>query len=92
MFLLFFPRCLLGRKASWPAGRYSTLAGFLEFGETLEECVGREVYEESGVRIDRDSMRFVGSAPWLFPHSMMVGFIVSAAETELRRRLTLRPH
>ena len=41
-------RCLLGRNARWPEGRYSTLAGFLEFGETLEECVVREVEEEAG--------------------------------------------
>lgn len=71
-------RCLLGRKAEWPAGRYSTLAGFLEFGETLDECVAREVQEESGVAVERSSIRYVASQPWLFPRSMMVGFVVRA--------------
>ena len=71
-------RCLLGRKAEWPAGRYSTLAGFVEFGESLEECLVREVYEEAGVRVKRDGLRFVASQPWLFPRSLMVGFIAQA--------------
>lgn len=65
---------LLGRKKSWPSGRYSTLAGFMEVGETLEECVVRETLEESGVVVDPDSVRFVASQPWPFPRSMMVGF------------------
>lgn len=78
-------RCLLGRQAAWPAGRYSTLAGFVEYGETLEECVVREVAEEAGVRVRRDSVRFVASQPWLFPRSLMVGFI---AEVSVRRGAT----
>jgi len=65
---------LLGRKKSWPAGRYSTLAGFAEVGETLEECVVRETLEESGVAVDSESIQFVASQPWPFPRSMMVGF------------------
>ena len=69
-------RCLLGRQARWPAGRYSTLAGFVEFGESLEECVVREVGEEAGVVCDRASLRFVASQPWSFPRSLMVGFTV----------------
>jgi NAD+ diphosphatase len=69
-------RCLLGRQARWPAGRYSTLAGFVEFGESLEECVVREVKEESGVLCDRASLQFVASQPWSFPRSLMVGFTV----------------
>ena len=64
--------CLLGRQASWPKGRYSTLAGFVEPGETLEQAVAREVAEESGVRIA--GCRYVGSQPWPFPASLMVGF------------------
>ena len=60
------------------AGRFSTLAGFVEFGETLEECVLREVREESGVAVRRDSVRFVASQPWLFPRSLMVGFLAEA--------------
>eukprot|EP00929_Paragymnodinium_shiwhaense_P080915 TRINITY_DN42245_c0_g1_i1.p1 TRINITY_DN42245_c0_g1~~TRINITY_DN42245_c0_g1_i1.p1 ORF type:complete len:403 (-),score=39.82 TRINITY_DN42245_c0_g1_i1:212-1420(-) len=71
-------RCLLGRQAAWPKGRYSTLAGFVEFGETFEESLVREVYEESGVKVLRDSIRFVASQPWLFPRSLMVGYIAEA--------------
>jgi len=65
---------LLGRKASWPAGRYSTLAGFQEVGETMEECCIRETLEESGVAVDPTSVQFVASQPWPFPQSLMVGF------------------
>jgi len=73
-------RCLLGRKASWPPGRFSALAGFVEFGETLEECVRREVREESGVVVDDHSIRFVASQPWLFPRSLLLGFTAEAAD------------
>ena len=65
---------LLGRKDFWPQGRYSTLAGFLEVGETIEECCMRETYEEAGVVVDPESVEFVQSAPWPFPRSLMVGF------------------
>jgi NADH pyrophosphatase NudC (nudix superfamily) len=58
---------LLGRKRAWPSGRYSTLAGFTEVGETLEHCVVREVREESGIRVDLNSVAFVASQPWPFP-------------------------
>ena len=75
--------CLLGRQASWPAGRYSTLAGFVELGETFEEAVVREVREEAGVTCDRSTLRFVASQPWLFPRSLMVGFVVETADTAL---------
>jgi NAD+ diphosphatase len=69
-------RCLLGRGAIWPAGRYSTLAGFVEPGESLESAVVREVYEEVGVVVD--DVRYVGSQPWPFPSSLMLGFIAHA--------------
>mmetsp|Transcript_1695 Transcript_1695/g.3659 ORF Transcript_1695/g.3659 Transcript_1695/m.3659 type:complete len:503 (+) Transcript_1695:247-1755(+) len=69
---------LLGRKSSWPPGRYSTLAGFCEVGETLEECCARETFEESGVIVDPNSLRFVASQPWPFPRSLMVGFRAKA--------------
>lgn len=72
---------LLGRKRSWPPGRYSTLAGFCEVGETLEECCQRETFEESGVVIDPGSVRFVASQPWPFPRSLMVGFRAKAMST-----------
>jgi len=65
-------RALLGRSARFPDGMYSTLAGFVEPGESLEQTVAREVREESGV--DVTSVRYFGSQPWPFPHSLMVGF------------------
>jgi NAD+ diphosphatase len=65
-------RALLGRGADWGPGRYSTLAGFVEPGESLEAAVSREVFEEVGVRI-RD-VRYVASQPWPFPSSLMLGF------------------
>ena len=77
---------LLGRKASWPEGRYSCLAGFLEIGETLEQCVMRETMEESGVQVYEDSIVYAGSQPWPFPSSLMVGFRgVAAAATAQER-------
>jgi NAD+ diphosphatase len=67
---------LLGRQASWPAGRYSCLAGFVEAGETLEDTVAREVFEEAGVRVD--GVRYQASQPWPFPSSLMLGFQATA--------------
>ncbi|WP_101925274.1 MULTISPECIES: NAD(+) diphosphatase [Luteimonas] len=69
-------RLLLGRQAAWPPRRYSTLAGFVEPGETLEQTVVREVFEESAVRIR--SCRYLASQPWPFPSSLMLGFIAEA--------------
>lgn len=63
---------LLGRGVQWGAGRFSTLAGFVEPGESLEAAVAREVFEEVGVAV-RD-VRYVASQPWPFPASLMVGF------------------
>lgn len=65
-------RCLLGRQPTWPPGRYSTLAGFVEPGESAEQAVVREVEEESGVRV-RD-VDYRASQPWPFPSSLMLGF------------------
>ena len=62
---------LLGRQPRFPAGRFSALAGFVEPGETIEEAVAREVFEEAGVRV-RD-VRYVASQPWPFPSSLMIG-------------------
>jgi NAD+ diphosphatase len=67
-------RVLLGRQASWPPGRYSTLAGFVEPGETLEEAVAREVREEA--HVDVGAPAYVSSQPWPFPASLMLGFTV----------------
>lgn len=65
-------RALLGRGAQWAEGRFSTLAGFVEPGESVEAAVAREVYEETGVLV-RD-IRYVASQPWPFPASLMLGF------------------
>jgi NAD+ diphosphatase len=65
-------RCILGRQPTWPPGRYSILAGFVEPGESLEAAVAREVAEEVGVRVT--DVRYLGSQPWPFPASLMVGF------------------
>ena len=74
-------RCLLGRQAVWPPGMHSTLAGFVEPGESLEGAVAREVFEEVGVRV-RD-VRYHSSQPWPFPSSVMLGFHAEAASTEI---------
>lgn len=70
-------RALLGRQASWPPGRYSTIAGFVEPGESLEDAVAREVFEETGVPIRNP--RYDSSQPWPFPSSLMIGFQAEAA-------------
>jgi NAD+ diphosphatase len=74
--------CLLGRKSAWPVGRFSALAGFLEVGETLEQAVMRETFEESGVVIDPQSVTYRYSQPWPFPSSLMLGFTASAMSNE----------
>jgi NAD+ diphosphatase len=71
-------RALLGRQPSWPPGRYSTLAGFVEPGESAEQAVVREVLEESGVRVREVEYR--ASQPWPFPSSLMLGFRAVADE------------
>jgi len=65
-------RALLGRSRAWPSGRFSTLAGFVEPGESLESAVAREVAEEVDVAIT--DISYVGSQPWPFPSSLMIGF------------------
>jgi NAD+ diphosphatase len=77
-------RALLGRQASWPAGRYSTIAGFVEPGESLEDAVGREVEEETGVQIA--SVEYQSSQPWPFPSSLMLGFRAVARTEEITLR------
>jgi NAD+ diphosphatase len=73
---------LLARGARFPASFYSTLAGFVEVGESLEETVAREIEEEVGVRVK--NVRYFGSQPWPFPHSLMVGFTAEWASGELK--------
>jgi NAD+ diphosphatase len=77
---------VLARQPIWPPGRVSVLAGFVEAGESLEAAVVREIGEEIGLRV-RD-VHYLGSQPWPFPRSMMVGFAARADRTdELRPRV-----
>jgi NAD+ diphosphatase len=77
-------RALLGRQSSWPVGRYSTIAGFVEPGESLEDAVAREVFEETGIEVDR--IEYHSSQPWPFPSSLMLGFTAHALTTQILRR------
>jgi NAD+ diphosphatase len=77
-------RALLGRQASWPLGRYSTIAGFVEPGESLEDAVAREVLEETGVEVD--TIEYHSSQPWPFPASLMLGFSARALTKDIARR------
>lgn len=74
-------RCLLARGPQWPKGRMSILAGFVEPGESLEHAVVREVAEEVGISVV--SPRYLGSQPWPFPRSLMLGFFAEATSTAL---------
>ena len=74
-------RMLLGRQSAWPEGMYSTLAGFMEPGETIEEAARREVFEEAGVRVG--DIRFHLNQPWPFPSSLMIGLIGEALTDDL---------
>lgn len=79
-------RALLGRRADWAPGWYSTLAGFVEAGESAEMAVVREMLEEAGVLIDLERLDYLGSQPWPFPSSLMLGYRarVSASSGESR--------
>ena len=74
-------RCLLGRQPAWPEGVYSTIAGFVEPGESLEDAVRREVAEETGVHVGRAS--YHSSQPWPFPSSIMLGFTAEAVSEDI---------
>lgn len=75
------PHLLLARNGRWQRGWYSVLAGFVEPGETLKECVHREVWEEVGIRLK--NVRYFGSQPWPFPNSLMVAFTAEYASGDL---------
>jgi len=74
-------RCVLGRQPRFAPGLYSTLAGFVEPGESLEEAVAREVFEEVGVRVGE--VTYFSSQPWPFPSSLMLGFYARATSSEI---------
>jgi NAD+ diphosphatase len=74
-------RILLGRQVHWPEGRFSTLAGFVEPGESIEQSVRREVFEEAGITVG--PVEYVASQPWPFPSSLMLGFMARATSTEI---------
>lgn len=75
-------QCLLGRQAAWPEARYSTIAGFAEPGESLEDAVRREVFEETNIHVG--PVTYHSSQPWPFPSSLMLGFHAEATSTDIR--------
>ncbi len=74
-------RCLLGRQPSWPEGRYSTIAGFVEPGESLEDAVRREVFEETNIHVGQ--VKYHSSQPWPFPSSLMLGFTAEGLSSDV---------
>ncbi len=75
-------RCLLGRQPSWPQGRYSTIAGFVEPGESLEDAVRREVSEEANILVE--NIEYHSSQPWPFPSALMLGFTAEALSEDIQ--------
>lgn len=73
---------LLVRKPEWPDGRFGLVAGFVEFGECLEEAMAREILEETGLRVD--NLRYIGSQCWPFPSQLMCGFVADYRGGELK--------
>jgi len=81
MLVLDGERCLLGRQKIFAPNSYSALAGFMEPGETIEETVRREIFEEAGIRVG--DVRYIFSQPWPFPSSLMMGCFGTAETTEI---------
>jgi len=79
-------KCLLGRQASWPKERYSTIAGFVEPGESLEDAVCREVFEETNILVKK--INYSSSQPWPFPSSLMLGF-TAEVNSEIKQSINL---
>jgi len=75
-------KILMARQAVWPQGMHSILAGFVEPGESLEDAVAREVYEEVGLRLTR--IKYFSSQPWPFPSSLMLGFSAEATNDQFK--------
>jgi NAD+ diphosphatase len=75
-------KCLLGRQTQWPDGRFSTIAGFAEPGESLEDAVRREVHEETNIRVG--DCHYLGSQPWPFPAALMIGYHADALTDDIR--------
>lgn len=75
-------RCLMGRQPHFPAGMWSCLAGFIEAGETIEDAVRRETFEEAGITVG--AVRYHSSQPWPFPNSLMIGCMAEALTTEIQ--------
>ena len=73
--------CLLARNHSWPVNRFSAVAGYLEAGESAEQALHREVFEEVGIEID--NIRYIGSQSWPYPGQLMLGFIANAVTDEI---------
>ncbi len=74
-------KCLMGRSPHFPEGWFSTLAGFVEPGETMEDAMRRETFEESGIKVGR--VKYHASQPWPFPHSLMLGLYGEALSEEI---------
>jgi len=81
MLVTYQDSCLLGRQKIWPKGMHSTLAGFVEHGETIEQAVERETFEETGIKIKNIQYKY--SQAWPFPSSLMLGFHAEAIDKNL---------
>lgn len=74
-------KCLMARKEGWPEGMFSVVAGYVDHGESLEDTVVREVFEETGIKVK--SVRYHSSQPWPFPYTLMLGYFAEAENEEI---------
>ena len=75
-------KCLMARKAEWPEGMYSVVAGYVDHGESLEDTVVREVMEETSIKVK--TVQYHSSQPWPFPYTLMVGFFAEAENSDIK--------